>query len=111
MMLNIESQALLNLGCLTSLYDAHMSIGARIRQLRQANGLSGEKFGELCGVTKGLVSQWESDQVTPTTDRLLELNKHLSFSFDWLLNGIDSYSTSDPKLVAVCKAMETRAEY
>lgn len=64
-MLNIGSQEVLNRNCLAALYDLTMSIGARIRQLRQANGLSGEKFGDLCGVTKGLISQWESDLARP----------------------------------------------
>lgn len=88
-----------------------MSIGARIRQLRLANQLSGTKFGELCGVTKGMVSQWESDQSVPSTDKLMELHKKLDFSFDWLLNGIEAYTTADPKIIATAKAMEQSAEY
>lgn len=88
-----------------------MSIGARIRQLRIAKGLSGDKFGELCGVTKGMVSQWESDLVTPPTDRLIELHKKIEFSFDWLLNGIEAYTTSDPKIIAAAKIMEGSPDY
>lgn len=90
-----------------------MSIGARLRQLRIRNNLSGEKLGELCDVTKGMVSQWESDMTTPPTDRLLKLRQHLSFSFDWLLLGEDRkiYSTSDPKLGEIMQVLEPRAEY
>lgn len=47
MLLNIKSQATLNHCNLDYLYTDLMSIGARIRQLREKNGLSGEKFGEL----------------------------------------------------------------
>ena len=61
--------------------------GARIRRLREDNGLSGEKFGELCGLTKGAISQWESDLVTPPVDRLVELKKHIDFSIDWIYTG------------------------
>lgn len=64
-----------------------MSIGIRFRQFRQHLGLSQEKIGELVGVTKGMVSQWECDTVTPPMDRLIELRKHHEFSFDWLLTG------------------------
>jgi len=71
-----------------------------------------EQLGELCGgVTKGMVSQWELDIVTPPTDRLLELHKHLSFSFDWLLNGGTVYSTSNPKIGAAMTVMEQSADY
>jgi transcriptional regulator with XRE-family HTH domain len=91
-----------------------MSIGSRLRQLRKANNLSGDKLGELCGVTKGMVSQWESGDTTPPTDRLLALHKHLKFSFDWLLSGEDNettYSTSDPTLVEILKVLEPRNDY
>lgn len=99
--------------CLITLYIAPMSIGARLRQIRLRNNLSGEKFGELCGVTKGMVSQWESDLITPPTDRLIELRKHLVFSFDELLlsGPVITYSTSDPKLVCILRALEPRDEH
>lgn len=64
-----------------------MSIGTRFRQLRVKAELSQEKIGELVGVSKGMVSQWENNIVTPPMDRLIELHKHLDFSFDWLLTG------------------------
>ena len=93
------------------MYAGEMTIGARLRQLRIKNGLSGEKFGELCDVTKGMVSQWESDTVTPPTDRLLQLHKHLSFSFDWLLNGETVYSTTNRKIGCAMQVMEQSADY
>jgi transcriptional regulator with XRE-family HTH domain len=64
-----------------------MSIGARFKQLRDKNKLTQEKVGEFVGVTKGMISQWENNTVTPPIDRLLELKKHIDFSFDWLLEG------------------------
>lgn len=94
-------------------YVDDMSIGARLRQLRQRHHLSGEKLGELCGVSRSMVSQWESDMTTPPTDRLLQLRKHIGFSFDWLLYGEEEkvYSTSDPKLGAIMQVLEPCAEY
>ena len=67
-----------------------MSIGKRIEKLRHSKKLSGEKFGELCGVSKGAVSQWENDLVIPTLDKVLELKKHINFSLDWLYTGSES---------------------
>jgi transcriptional regulator with XRE-family HTH domain len=88
MLLNLKSQAILNHSNLVCLYTAAMSIGARIRQLRESHRLSGEKFGELCGgISKGAISQWENDDVTPPIDRLLELQKTIEFSIDWVYTG------------------------
>lgn len=86
-LLNTKSQASLNHGNLDGLYNPTMSIGERIKKLRKQNDLSGDKFGELCGVSKGMVSQWESDIVTPPVDRLLLLQKSLEFSIDWIYTG------------------------
>jgi transcriptional regulator with XRE-family HTH domain len=35
------------------------TMGTRIRQLRVARGLTQPELGELCGVSKSAVSQWE----------------------------------------------------
>ena len=92
--LNAISQGNLNNIFPVRIYASDMSIGARIRQLREQNKLSGEQFGELCGVSKGMVSHWESDTNTPTIDRILQLRAKLDFSIEWLVAGeIDSYTT------------------
>jgi len=93
-----------------------MSIGARFRQLRQHLGLSGEEIGDICGVTKGMVSQWESDTVTPPVDRLLALSTKHDFSIDWVLRGKGAMIpagvyVSDPKILAACRLMEPLSEY
>lgn len=35
------------------------TMGQRIRALREAHGMSQERLGKLCGVTRGSISQWE----------------------------------------------------
>ena len=99
---------MLNRNCSLTLYIQHMSIGARIRQLRLANKLSGQHFGEFCEVSKGMVSQWESDTATPGIERLLMLRQHLEFSLDWLLLGDVDYSirTMRPTMKALLKVAE-----
>jgi transcriptional regulator with XRE-family HTH domain len=76
-----------------------MGIGERIKLLRTTLGLSGERFGELCGVTKGMVSQWEKELSTPPADRLIELRRvarkrySVDFSLDWVYTGELSSAT------------------
>jgi len=64
-----------------------MTLGSRIRKLRQSAKLSGESFGALCGVTKGAVAQWESGLSTPTIGNVMTLHDKLAFDLNWLLAG------------------------
>ena len=52
------------------------TMGDRIKTLRQARGLTQDKLGDLVGVSKSAVSQWEGGSVAniklPTFLRLLE---------------------------------------
>lgn len=57
-----------------------------------------------------MVSQWELDLAEPPVGRLLKLQKEIPFSFDWLFNGDAAYSTTDPKIIVVAKAMEPTSE-
>jgi len=90
-MLNIGCQVSLNQKDAGSLYNLIMTIGARIKQVRKENKLSQERFGELCDVTKSLVSQWENDKLIPNLERLLALKEKVNFSFDWVLTGKIEY--------------------
>ena len=62
-------------------------MGPRLIQLRRRYKLSQSKLGELCGVTKAAVSQWETGISTPEIRKLIELRSRLSFSLDWLIAG------------------------
>lgn len=41
------------------------SRGRKIRQIREARGMTPAEFAEAVGVTKGAVSQWETGRFTP----------------------------------------------
>ncbi len=87
-MLHIKSQLDLNPTRTATLYRWSMeTLGKRIIKLRRANNLSQEALGELCGVSKSAVSQWESDSTLPDLDTLRRLRAKLLFSLDWLLTG------------------------
>jgi transcriptional regulator with XRE-family HTH domain len=62
-------------------------MGPRLIQLRRRYKLSQARLGELCGVSKAAVSQWETGGAMPEIKKLLELRTQLDFSLDWLLTG------------------------
>jgi transcriptional regulator with XRE-family HTH domain len=62
-------------------------MGPRLIQLRRRYKLSQSKLGELCGVSKAAVSQWETGISTPEIKKLIELRSKLNFSLDWLIAG------------------------
>jgi len=82
------------------------TIGSRMKQLRMHTGLSGERFGELVGVTKSSVSQWESDDTMPDTAILIKLAAKLDFSMDWLLTGNGYAPDANRPLLALMKVAE-----
>lgn len=88
------------------------TIGARLRQLRLANKLTQEQLGEKCGVTKGMVSQWESDDFVPPTERLLMLRNSIDFSMDWLLMGEPSTTENarEDALLKLYRASDGRGQ-
>lgn len=68
-----------------------MSIGSRIKQARQAAGLSQADLAEAMGITRSACSQWESDQGTgPRRERLEMLASELGVTYEWLATGRDS---------------------
>ena len=62
-------------------------VGARIKQARERRGLSQEALALLLGVTKGLVSQYETGITSTPSKRFSQLAEVLGVSTDWLLTG------------------------
>jgi len=50
-----------------------LEIGARIRHLRQINGLAQADLAERAGLTKGAISQIERDMTSPSIANLLQI--------------------------------------
>jgi transcriptional regulator with XRE-family HTH domain len=66
------------------------TMGDRIKALREARGLTQTQLGELCGVSKSAVSQWEDG--TTTDIKLvpfLKLQEALSTDGHYLVYGPD----------------------
>ncbi|MEO7465342.1 MAG: helix-turn-helix transcriptional regulator [Nitrosospira sp.] len=75
-------------------------MGPRLIQLRRRYKLNQSRLGELCGVTKAAVSQWETGVSTPEIKKLIELRSKLLFSLDWLITGEGELNDSNPSDVA-----------
>lgn len=67
-----------------------MTLGERLRQLRQRSGLSQEDVAQKLFVSRQSVSKWELDQAEPSVDNLRVLAKLYDVTLDELLAGEDS---------------------
>lgn len=86
--------------------------GKRIRAIRKRLGLSQEQLGKkLGGITKGSISGYESGDVNPTPEALIELARLGKESLDWILTG-QEYGVNPPVAAPTKKKgeIETSAE-
>ena len=58
-----------------------VNIGRKIRSLRQKNGLTQQELGDRCELSKGFISQLESDQTSPSLSTLEDILTALGSSF------------------------------
>lgn len=62
-----------------------VSIGKRIYQIRKEKNLSQEELANLIGVSRQIVSKWESDQSVPLVDKLKKMSEVLGVSYEEIL--------------------------
>ena len=62
-----------------------MTIGKQIMELRKQKGLTQENVAERCSVSRQAVTKWESNEVTPQIDNLIELADFFNVSLDYLI--------------------------
>ncbi len=62
-----------------------MTLGRRLRELREAAGLSQAQLAKLTGISRNAVSQWEADATQPSTKRLILLAQSLKVPLDRLM--------------------------
>lgn len=68
-------------------------IGDRIRQAREAMGLSQEDLAaRVDGVSRVAVSQWENGESRPRDKRLEKIAQALHLDYEWLRTGVKSAS-------------------
>lgn len=59
--------------------------GDRLKELRISKNLSQEELGNILGVRKSSISNWETDKATPTYDILTKLAQYFNVTTDYLL--------------------------
>jgi transcriptional regulator with XRE-family HTH domain len=64
-----------------------MTIGARLKLIRNEAKLSLEKAGAIFDITAQTLSRYENGVRTPDNDFLRDFGKHFKLSGDWLLYG------------------------
>ncbi len=55
-----------------------------LRYLREKKGLSKNKLGELTGVNQTTIGRWESGEISPTIDNVIDLMSALNIPIDQL---------------------------
>ncbi len=63
-----------------------MKLGDKILEFRKKKGFSQEELGEMIGVTRQTISNWELGETSPNPDQLKLLSKYLNASIDELLD-------------------------
>ena len=66
-----------------------VAIGQRIKQIRQAKGMTLEEFGKLFGTSKSIVYRWEKGTSKPNAERLASIAKVADTSVDYILFGTE----------------------
>jgi transcriptional regulator with XRE-family HTH domain len=63
------------------------TVGARIRALRMAGGLTQEQLAAACGVSRSAVAQWETDRAGQLSGNISRIATALAANVEFLLEG------------------------
>ncbi|MCL2363820.1 MAG: helix-turn-helix domain-containing protein [Defluviitaleaceae bacterium] len=63
-----------------------MTLGEKIRYLRNEKEISQEDFAPLLSVSRYILMKWESNEIAPSTNEIANISKLLDTSIDYLLN-------------------------
>ena len=98
-----------------------LDIGARIKELREARGLSTNKLSNMAGLSQSYVRKLEKGESKPTVESLELLCHALGITFEDFINYKDKSiaqlraikiieELSDSQLEGFCKLMGTASE-
>ena len=82
------------------------AIGDRIRSERERLGLTQPEFAELVGVSKGAISQWETNITTPKGKNLVRLSEITGRPESYLMSGIDEPSDQSSEKARILAAFD-----
>lgn len=86
-----------------------MTVGERIKLLRESKKWSQSKLGDRVGAKQNTVSSWESDRTRPDPDKLALLARHLGESESFIL-GLSGPS-DDPEEILLIGYIGAGAEF
>ena len=66
-----------------------MSIGERLRTLRKEAGLSQKQVAETLKMSKPIVSQYESNQRTPSLGKLIRFSRFYNALLDYICENVN----------------------
>lgn len=73
-----------------------MKIGERVKEIRQANGLTMEKFGKRLGVGKTAISKIESGERSVTDQMVKSICREFHVREEWLRSGDEPMFLPEP---------------
>ncbi len=80
--------------------------GKRLRELRQQRGMTQTELGDAVGVSKRVITYYESDDAQPPGALLVDLAKALKASADELLGLKAVKQSTSPKKARLLKRLE-----
>ncbi|MEG0366993.1 MAG: helix-turn-helix transcriptional regulator [Coprobacillus sp.] len=80
-----------------------MSIGERLKTLRVEAGLTQKEVAETLKMSKPIVSQYESDQRTPSLGKLIRFSRFYKASLDYICENVDEKNTHFGDIEALLK--------
>ncbi len=75
------------------MHEPALTLGARIRALRRARGLTQDRLADSTGVSRSAVAQWESDRAGHSAGMLRRVAEVLGVSVGMLRDGWDGLAT------------------
>ncbi|WP_025689627.1 helix-turn-helix transcriptional regulator [Paenibacillus zanthoxyli] len=64
-----------------------MSIGQRIKQIRNSHSMSQAAFASLIGISQGTLSEIEKGKFNPSVETVISISKQFEIKTDWILRG------------------------
>lgn len=77
--------------------------GDKLKNLRISKNLSQDDLGEILGVRKSSISNWENNKATPTYETLTKLAEYFNVTTDYLLGFNQDDLDKIAKLKSACQ--------
>ena len=82
------------------------TVGARIRELRRARGLTQDALAAACGVSRSAVAQWETDRSGQLRENISIIADALGSSVEHLLHGSTAGTGDELAMLRLYKACD-----